>query len=137
MVFEMELNDIIATSQSIIVYNNNVITVYRPEETPYNKIVEGWKALCENSHEMPAFGVSLNNETLEAIGSGLWVEFVFDKQYSHNSMTFEKLLVKVEKEWHGFNIVRYNAQGGYYGRCYFFDLLSKDMSQFYDVLVNL
>lgn len=137
MVIEMELNNIVASSESINVYNNGEVTVYRQNEEPYNQIVEGWMSLCKNAHEMPAFGVSLNNETIEARNVGLWVEFDFSKQYTHSNMTFEKLLVKVEKEWQGFNIFRYNENSGYAGRCYFFDLVGKNMSQFYDILVNL
>ena len=133
----MELNDIIASSESINVYNNGEMTVYGQEETPFNQIIEGWTALCENAREMPAFGVSLNNETIEARSVGLWVEFVFDREYSHSNMTFEKLLVKVEKRWQGFNIFRYKSQDGYNGRCYFLDLVGNDMSNFYDILVNL
>lgn len=133
----MELNELIETSESINVYNDGEVTVYRQNETPYSKIVEGWVGLTKYSREMPAFGVSLNNETLNAMEAGLWVEFVFDKQYTHSNMTFEKLLVKVEKQWQGFNIIRYNSKGGYEGRCYFLDLVGNDMSQFYDILMNL
>ena len=137
MVIEMELKDIAALAESINVYNNGEITIYCQNEEPYNQIVEGWTVLCENAHEMPAFGVSLNNETIEARSVGLWVEFVFDEPKSHNNMTFEKLLIKVEKEWHGFNIIRYNEKNGYVGRCYFIDLVGKNMSQFNDILANL
>lgn len=133
----LELNEIIASSESINVYNDGKVSVYRQNETPYNEIVEGWTSLCANAREMPAFGVSLNNETIEARKAGLWVEFAFDKQHTHSSMTFEKLLVKVERQWQGFNIVRYSSANGYSGRCYFFDLAGDNMSQFYDILVNL
>ena len=132
-----ELNEIVESSESINVYNDGEVAVYRQGELPYKQIVESWTVLCENAHEMPAFGVSLNNETIKAKEIGLWVEFVFDKQYSHNNMSFEKLLVKVEKEWQGFNIVRYNARDGYNGRCFFLDLGGKNMSEFYNILANL
>ena len=132
-----ELNDIIESSESINVYNDGKVSVYTQKETPYKQIVEGWRELTENSHEMPAFGVSLNNYTTEAMRVGLWVEFVFDKQYTHSDMPFEKLLVNVENQSQGFNIIRYNSQGGYNGRCYYFDLLDKNMSKFYDILANL
>ena len=137
MIIETELNEIISSSETINVYNDGVVTSYRQGETSYNQIVEGWKELCENAREMPAFGVSLNNETIEARGVGLWVEFVFDLPHTHSNMTFEKLLLKVEKQWQGFNIVRYNSQGGYSGRCFFLDLAGGNMSQFYDILANL
>ena len=133
----MELNEIIATSESINIYNDGDVTVYQQKESPYNSIIEGWMKMCENAHEMPAFGVSLNNETVEVMNTGLWVEFVFDTVQSHNNRSFEQLLVKVEKEWQGFNIVRYSAHGGYSGRCYFYDLNGKNMAQFYDILSNL
>ena len=137
MYVAMGINDIVATSESITVYNDGETTVHRPQEPAYNKIVDGWKALLENAREMPAFGVSLNNETIEVMKSGLWVELAFDCQYSHNNMQFEKLLLKVERGWQGFNIIRYNAENGYSGRCYFFDLVGKNMSQFYEILINL
>ena len=133
----MNLNDIITSAESINVYNNGEVTVYRQDEEQYNQIVDGWIILTENSREMPAFGVSLNNETLEARKSGLWVEFVFVKRYEHHGMPFEKLLIKVEKEWHGFNIMRYNSQSGYSGRCFFFDLVGENMSKFCEILCNL
>ena len=132
-----ELNEIIALSEQINVYNNDKISIYKQNEAPYNQIVEGWQVLCENAREMPAFGVSLNNETLEARKVGLWVEFVFDKLHTHSNMTFEKLLLKVEKQWQGFNICRYNAECGYNGRCYYFDLVGNNMEHFYDILINL
>ncbi len=132
-----ELNDIIETCESINVYNDGLTAVYGADEAPYNNIIEEWILLTENSHEMPAFGVSLNKETTEAMSIGLWVEFVFDKQCAHNEMPFEKLLVKVEKQSQGFNIIRYNSMDGYSGRCFYFDLVDRDMSVFYDVLTNL
>ena len=133
----LELNEIIASAESINVYRSGAVTSYGQNETPYNEIVEGWKILCESAHEMPAFGVSLNNETLEVMKLGLWVEFVFDSLQTHNGMTFEKLLIKVEKQWKGFNIIRYNQRDGYNGRCFYFDLVDRDMSNFYDILANL
>ena len=137
MFIVMELNDLISSSESINVYSDGELTVYKQNEAPYNEIVEGWKLMCQNAHEMPAFGVALNNETIDAKTLGLWVEFVFAKQQTHSSMTFEKLLIKIEKEHQGFNIIRYNSETGYSGRCYFINLVDSNMAQFYDLIVNL
>ncbi|MDE7439054.1 MAG: hypothetical protein K2N23_00885 [Clostridia bacterium] len=137
MFIATELNDIIELAESINVYNNGETSVYKQGETPYNQVVEGWVLLTENAHEMPAFGVSLNKQTISAMSTGLWVEFVFNKPYTHNEMPFEKLLVNVEKLSQGFNVIRYNAKGGYSGRCYYFDLVGNDMSHFYDILSDL
>lgn len=135
--FIADLNQIIATSESVNIYNDGQVTVYLKEEPNFCKIMEGWTVLSGNAREMPAFGVSLNNETVKAKNIGLWVEFVFAEQQTHSSMTFEKLLIKVEKQWQGFNIVRYSDKDGYSGRCYYLDLVGKDMSQFYDIIINL
>ena len=137
MFIATELNEIIELSESGNVYHDGVTIVYGKGEERFNQILEEWIVLTDDARDMPAFGVSLNRETIEAMSNGLWVEFVFDKQYTHNEMPFEKLLVNVEKQSQGFNIIRYNSQGGYSGRCFYFDLVDKDMTRFYDFLINL
>lgn len=137
MQVEMNLSNIVESAESINVYNDGNIISFTEKEKTFDVLVEGWQDLLDNSHEMPAFGVSLNRHTTEEMKKGLWVEFVFEKQIFYNEMPFEKLLVKVEKLWQGFNIIRYNASGGYDGRCYYVDLVGKNMSVFYDILINL
>lgn len=133
----MNLSNIVESAESINVYNDGNIISFMEKEKTFDVLVEGWQDLLDNSHEMPAFGVSLNRRTTEEMKKGLWIEFVFEKQIFYNEMPFEKLLVKVEKLWQGFNIIRYNASGGYDGRCYYVDLVGKNMSVFYDILINL
>lgn len=133
----MNLSNIVESAESINVYNDGNIISFTEKEKTFDVLVEGWQDLLDNSHEMPAFGVSLNRHTTEEMKKGLWIEFVFEKQIFYNEMPFEKLLVKVEKLWQGFNIIRYNASGGYDGRCYYVDLVGKNMSVFYDILINL
>ena len=133
----MNLSNIVESAESINVYNDGNIISFTEKEKTFDVLVEGWQDLLDNSHEMPAFGVSLNRHTTEEMKKGLWIEFVFEKQIFYNEMPFEKLLVKVEKLWQGFNIIRYNASSGYDGRCYYVDLVGKNMSVFYDILINL
>lgn len=137
MQVEMNLSNIVESAESINVYNDGNIISFTEKEKTFDVLVEGWQDLLDNSHEMPAFGVSLNRHTTEEMKKGLWIEFVFEKQIFYNEMPFEKLLVKVEKLWQGFNIIRYNASSGYDGRCYYVDLVGKNMSVFYDILINL
>lgn len=137
MIIECPINDTVAKSESIVVYVDGKQANYSFDDVNYAKIMNGWRDMTANAHEMPAFGVSLNDETLAALCSGVWVEFVFDRQLSHNDMPFEKLLVEVNRLWQGFNIVRYNSNNGYSGRCFYFDLNGKNMSNFYDILLNL
>ncbi|MBQ9790722.1 MAG: hypothetical protein IJW24_03930 [Clostridia bacterium] len=103
------------------------------------KVQNAFGQILSMSREMPAFGVALHDETLEAMQSGLWLEFEFDGAIVHNGMFFEKLLFKLEKNVYGFNIVRY-FQGKYDGRCFYFDLenpeLIDDLYEFIDNIGN-
>ena len=132
-----ELCDVFDNAEKINVYNEGNITVYNSGDSSFNKILVGWKAMIENAHEMPAFGVSLDRETRKAMNGGEWVEFVFGKTYESNGMPYEKLLVNVNKSWQGFNLIRYNSKGGYDGRCFYYDLVGKNMADFCDILLNL
>ena len=86
---------------------------------------------------MPAYGVSLDKKTVKAMKNGLWVEFDFGKLTEYNGMPFEKLLVEVGKEFYGFNIIRYTSERGYDGRCFYIDLVNKNMSDFYNILMDI
>ena len=137
MCIAVELYEAFDFAEKINVYNDGEISFYCAGEEKFEKILIGWKTMIEDAHEMPAFGVSLNSETLKAIKSGVWVEFVFDKIYESNGMPYEKLLINAERGKQGFNLIRYNSNGGYDGRCFYYDLIGKDMSNFYDILLNL
>ncbi len=134
---DIDLSNVVETAEYINVYESGEMTTYSNREKPFEVIVEGWKNMLQGSHEMPAFGVSLNRETTKALKDGTWVEFVFETQNYYNEVPFEKLLVNVEKSFQGFNIIRYNANGGYDGRCYYVDLVNKNMTDFYNIIVNL
>lgn len=105
------------------------INIYREgEQFRFNSNSDGYEAVLDalervtaKSYEMPAFGVSLDNETREAMKEGLWVELVFSKARTHNQMPFESLLIKVDGQASGFNLIRgYNGQ--YAGRCFYLSL---------------
>ena len=117
------------TIQSINIYNDgSVINLARN-----NEIVNAFKSLLEGAHEMPALGVALHDEIIESLTRGLWVEFVFGESCCHNGLPYEKLLINIEKEFTGFNIIRY-INGVYDGRCFYVDLINKDMTDFYGVV---
>lgn len=132
----MEIIDIFCETEKINIYDEGSKTTYLAGEKPFEEIILSWNVLLQGSHEMPAFGVSLNEMTVKAMKSGLWVEFDFGKQTEYNEMPFEKLLVEVKENSYGFNIIRYTKQYGYDGRCFYIDLVNKDMSHFYDVIVK-
>ncbi len=133
----MEIQNVFTEAEEINVYNEGVKVTYSSENDNYKKILENWNSTIENSYQMPAFGVSINNYTVEEMKHGLWVEFCFGKQIERSQMPFEKLLVNVNKNYYGFNVIRYTSQRGYDGRCYYLDLNGNNMDNFYDFLSKL
>lgn len=121
-------------AECINIYTAGDIKTYLKGSEEYSGIVGRWEKMIDGAHDMPAFGVSLNDHTLEAMKSGRWIEFDFKKKLEHGGMPYEKLLVQVESVYTGFNLIRYNKKGGYDGRCFYFDLVGKDMGELCDYL---
>ena len=133
---EVQLEKITDYAKEVSVYIDGKTAVYPVGSEKFNAICSEWNAMLDGAHIMPAFGVSLHNETVKQMNKGVWAEFGFDKQYLSNGMPYEKLLVAVNPEWSGFNIVRYTAQRGYDGRCFYYDLVGKNMSAFYSEITR-
>ena len=94
---------------------------FKKGDDKYECILKSLKTITDGAHEMPAFGVSLDEETRKARKSGLWLELVFDKEYEYNGMPFEALLIDVHGDFSGFNLIR-KCNGKYDGRCFYLDL---------------
>ena len=137
MNIDIELDKAFDKAESINVYNGGEVTNYAASQKPFKEILVSWKNMIDGAHQMPAYGVSLNRETLKALNSGLWVEFVFCGVYESDGMPYEKLLIQVEKSFTGFNLIRYTAEYGYDGRCFYYDLVNKNMDNLYGILINL
>lgn len=132
-----ELNSLIYTAESINVYTEGKAVNYRQGAEEYRVVMDGWKNLTYSAYEMPAFGVALNNETIEEMKRGRWVEFCFNTTVSHNGMPFEKLLFELHFGYSGFNLVRYSGLQGYSGRCFYISLIDKNMDDFVNLIGNL
>lgn len=133
---EMTIQEIFDEVQQIEIHNNGSTLKLLPEQPGYKLVINGFINLIANGRQMPAFGVSLDNETRIAMGEGVWVEFDFGKRLWYSQMSFEKLLVQVVSSYSGFNVVRYNSADGYAGRCYYF-ALNGDMREFYNVVTSV
>lgn len=123
-------------AKSVNVYINGATTAYIAGDDKFKEICAQWNNMLVGARQMPAFGVSLNGQTVKALKSGVWAEFVLKGQFSTDGMPYEKLLVNVQSEWTGFNIIRYTSERGYDGRCFYYDLIGKNMSDFYNCLVK-
>ncbi|MCH5142697.1 MAG: hypothetical protein J1G07_03165 [Clostridiales bacterium] len=132
-----EISNVFEKADCINVYTEGEVKSYKSGTDEFKGIITCWYEMIEGAYDMPAFGVSLHDETLEAMKSGRWIEFEFDNKQEHNGMSFEKLLIQVESGFKGFNLIRYNAEMGYYGRCFYFNLVNNDMSRLSDYLTVL
>ena len=132
-----EIFEVFDKADCINVYADGAVKYYKSGTEEYNAIILRWNEMLEGAYEMPAFGVSLNKETLEVMKSGRWIEFQFAQKYKCNGMTFEKLLIKVESAFQGFNLIRFNTENGYEGRCFYFNLVDRDMSKLNEYLTFL
>ncbi len=127
---------IMSTSQEIIIYQDGTETEIDSNNKDYTRITNELLALSNSCRECPAFGVALHNETVEAMKDGLWIEFKFDKNISHNEMPFEALLIQVVGEYTGFNIIR-KYDDKYEGRCFYVDLLDTDLASLENLLESI
>ncbi|MBD5584862.1 MAG: hypothetical protein HDQ88_07255, partial [Clostridia bacterium] len=123
-------------AEKINVYNDGQVKTYNAGVQQYSDILNCWNETVKDAHDMPAFGVSLNNYTVEEMKKGLWVEFDFNKTLTHNEMPFERLLINVNDGNSGFNLIRYNGECGYDGRCFYFDLVEKTTTDLYNLLLG-
>ena len=133
----MELNSINDyfnyVSDICIFYDNKQYVIDNNEE---QNILNELINVTNDSHEMPAFGVAIDNETREALKSGMWIELYFDTTMSHRDMPFDSLLINVEPDSSGFNLIR-KYDNKYEGRCYYISLNNNTMKDLHDTIVNI
>ena len=89
--------------------------------------------MLQDSHTMPAFGVSIHTETLNAIKNGVWLKLQYNGTQNVDDMPFDELLIEVNPEFSGFNIIRGN-KGIYDGRCFYIDLDNTTMQPLNDYI---
>lgn len=136
IVFE-EIADSFGYADGAALYNDGNKRIFEEGTREFALILDACKEMTGGARQMPAYGVSLNDYTVADMQTGLWVEFIFGETSECDGMPFEKLLIKAERESAGFNLIRYNSRCGYDGRCFYLDLVNKNMSEFCDILLNI
>ena len=91
--------------------------------------------MLQESHSLPAFGVSIHTETLNAIQKGVWLKLQYNGTQAVDGMPFDELLIEINPDYNGFNIIRGN-RGIYDGRCFYVDLMSQSMEPLYQYVVK-
>jgi len=115
-----------------VVYGNNLYSLSQDNVLNIQNLLF---YLCNNSHEMPAIGVSIHNETIKAMRTGMWLKLKYNTTLSHNGMSFDELIININSNDYGFNIIRGN-NGVYDGRCYYVSL-EKNIVELYNTLLNM
>jgi len=116
---ENPLKQTVENIESFYFFKDGAKKIVTKTNKEFEIIKEKIKNIFEISREMPAFGVSLDLETLNALKKDEWMQINFSTLMNQNSLPFNALLFKLEST-SGFNLIRmYN--GKYEGRCIFLD----------------
>ncbi len=91
--------------------------------------------MLQDSRVMPAFGVSIHQYTLDDMKNGVWLKLSYNGEQWVDEMPFDELLIKVDKAYSGFNIIRGN-KGIYEGRCYYINLVDTTMKDLYNFIIG-
>lgn len=122
-------------AKSITIMKNDEKYCYIKGDDKFEEIMSSLLAVTKDSHDMPAYGVSLDSDTKKAIQSGTWVELQFDTTKIFNEMPFDSLLIEVKEDYQGINIIRKNNKT-YDGRCFYLNLKS-NMKKLSDSIKNI
>lgn len=127
------LPEIFSEAQMVKVYNDGQeIVMSQQVKSEFDTL---FVEALDDARQMPAFGVSIHKLTVEEMKSGIWVKFIYQQTMEADGMPFDELLVHVQKDMHGVNIIRGNG-GTYNGRCFYLDL-DGTLDKVYDFLANL
>jgi hypothetical protein len=115
------IQDAIMNADKIIVHTTSKEYVLNKDSFQYDLGLGFIEDILENSYQMPALGVALNDEVIEEKKNKEWIEFCFSERSECGGMFFDGLLIFIEKEMGGVNIFR-KIDGKYEGRCFYINL---------------
>ncbi len=132
---EVSIKNYISEATKIEITYQNHVSCYAKGDQKYEDIIKEYKTMLSGCREMPALGVSLDEDIKEAKKSGMWIELIFNTTVYYNEMPFDALLIEVVSNYTGFNIHR-KVNGKYQGRCYYINLAS-DMSNLHALVTQI
>ena len=130
-----QINDYFDKSTSVITYVDGISREYENDSQEYKDILSTLNTLCENSRDLPALGVSLHNETKEALSKNVWIELIYNNTIYHNEMSFDSLLINIQPNYMGFDLIR-GLNGKYEGRCFHLSI-NGYITPLYDLIVSI
>lgn len=96
--------------------------------------VEELEKLLLDSYTSPALGICMDSQVQEERQAGVWIEWTFSNTHSYNDLPYDKLMINIQPDYFGFNILR-NYKGKYEGRCIYLNL-SHNSSDFYEYIMS-
>ena len=117
---EQNLVDVLDKIKSFEIYTHGNKETIGKNNDRFLKLKNNIEEVFFNSRLMPAFGVSLHEETIHELKNGVWLKLNFDSEIIKNGLLCNSLLFKLE-EVQGFNLIRmFNNR--FDGRCLYLDL---------------
>ncbi len=114
-----ELNNIIKDITSFNIYYKNKRINIDKDNKHFSTIIDKIVDNIKKARIMPALGVSIHEETIEAMKRDCWIEINFIAEQEINDLPFDALLMRVERT-SGINLIR-KYKGRYQGRCIYLD----------------
>ena len=132
---QKSITNYFSKATAITVIHNGTKSSYLKGDDKFEEILSALNKITASSHDMPAYGVSLDKDTKKAIESGLWLELKFKKAETFNELPFESLLFEINESYQGFNLIRKN-NNTYDGRCFYLNLKT-NMKHLNTVILNI
>ena len=114
---ENQLAQCIQNVSKIEVLENNNLKAL--ENQSFEGTIKNLINLFQSARLMPAFSVSLHNETIDALKEGKWLKLTFLHQQNVNGLLFDGLVFQIN-ETSGMNLIR-EYEGKFEGRCLYLD----------------
>lgn len=127
------LPDCLSEANMVKAYQNGQEISMEAEQ--HSQFLAYFNAAISDCRESPAFCVSLHDNTMKEFETGIWIKFIFNETQVAQGMPFDSLLMHIEKDSSGVNLLRGN-QDVYNGRCFYLDL-QHNFNELYDYLFSL
>ena len=125
--------EVFSEANMVQFYNNGV--EFSISESDGARFDEIFVDAISGSRQMPAFAVAIHKLTMQDFKEGYWVKFDYGKTVSASGMDFDQLLIHIQPNCYGVNVIRGN-NGKFDGRCYYLDL-DNTLDEVYDFLTTV
>ena len=132
-----QINTVFDDCSSIKLYNDGKVKTFEKGSLEFEKIIQLWQITVNSGYEMPAFGVSIHELTMQSLQSGTHIEFVFDEVNYHNDMPFDSLLLSLQPNQYGYQLIRH-YDDKYQGRCLYVNTteINNDLYDYIESIIN-